>query len=89
MKEASKLSELSFKELQIRHKKLKGKMIGLSIVMIIAFITLTYFAINSKNYSLLGVASCCVVAFLPLFTSYNQLETEIASRKKLNEDQGL
>lgn len=56
MKENNNLAELTLEELLIKQKKAKGAVIGLSIVMAVALITLIYLVIKSKNYVLLAVA---------------------------------
>lgn len=81
MKENNNLAELTLEELQIKQKKAKAAVIGLSIVMVVALITLIYLAIKSKNYVLLAIAGGSGLTLLPSFIVLKQIETEIKSRK--------
>jgi hypothetical protein len=80
MKENDNLKELSLEELQIKYNKLKGAVIGIVIVMLMALIALIYFAIKNKNYNLLTFIFVLPVTLLPVFLSLGQLKTEIKSR---------
>lgn len=81
MKEKNNLAELTLEELLIKQKKAKAAVIGLSIVMAVALITLIYLAIKSKNYVLLAVAGGSGLTLLPSFIVLKQIDNEIKSRK--------
>jgi hypothetical protein len=76
-----KLSELTLEELEAKKKHLKGAAIGLGSVMAIASILLIYLGMKTKNYALIAVAIGCSVAFLPMFASLGQINSEIKSRE--------
>lgn len=80
MKKNSSLAELTLEELQTRKSNLKGAVIGLSIVMLAALITLIYLVLKNKNYALLGVAFGCSFTLLPSIIVLNQINSEIKSR---------
>lgn len=77
----NKLAELSLTELQERKKKMRGVVIGLGSVMVIALGILLFLAIRSKNYVLIAIIPGCLMTLFPVFISLSQLNTEIKSRQ--------
>ncbi|MEY4541483.1 MAG: hypothetical protein RLZZ306_3240 [Bacteroidota bacterium] len=80
MKENDKLKELTLEELQAKYKQAKAVVIGVSIVMIIAIISLIYLAVKSKNYTKLTFIFVLPITLMPVFISLGQLKTEIKLR---------
>jgi hypothetical protein len=76
-----KLTELTLEELQAKKKQLKGIAIGLGSVMLVVSILLIYLGLKSKNYGSITVALFCSITLLPMFTSLNQINSEIKSRE--------
>ncbi|MEA5461041.1 hypothetical protein VB796_18410 [Arcicella sp. LKC2W] len=81
-----KLSELTLEELQAKKKTLKGAIIGLGIVMVVAVATLVYLAIKTGNFVLIAGAMGCGITLLPSIIMVNQMNNEIKSRTKINNE---
>lgn len=82
MKEAEKLSSLSAEQLAEKKKKLTSIYIGLAIPMLLAFASLIYFSIKTKNYALIAVALGTSVTLLPGFVNIGAINTELKKREQ-------
>jgi hypothetical protein len=74
--------ELSLEELKAKHKKMKGAVIGLGIVILFTCSILIYFIVKNKNYVMVGVAIPCLFSLLPSILALKQMEKEIKSREQ-------
>jgi len=83
MKESKKLPELTLEELIKKKNQIKGAAMGLGIVMVIAVIALVVLAMRTENYALITISLGGAVAFLPIFISLSQINTEIKSRSNI------
>lgn len=81
MKEKKKLSELTLEELIKKKNQSKGAAIGLGIVIIIAVIVLVMLALKTENYALITVGLSSLIAILPMFIAFKEINDEIKSRK--------
>ncbi len=81
MQETNKLASLTLEELEAKYKTTKASLIGLSIVMAGAIITLIYLSISTKNYALIAVSGGSLLTMMPIFIQFTQLQKEIKSRK--------
>lgn len=82
MKKADNLEGLSLEELHAKKKKLKSILIGISIPMVIACLTLLYLSIKTKNYALIAVAMGCSITMLPAFAGLGAIDKEIEKRSQ-------
>ena len=75
-----KLSDMTIDELNKRKNTLKGAMIGISIVMIIAYGILLYLVIKSKNFVFLTIIPSGFLTLIPIIMGLKQIDAEIKSR---------
>jgi ABC-type bacteriocin/lantibiotic exporter with double-glycine peptidase domain len=80
MKKIIPLTELSLEELNNKKKTVTGAVIGLGIVMLVACTLLIYLSITAKKTSLIAVAICCPIMFLPILINLQQINKEIKAR---------
>ncbi|WBO84929.1 hypothetical protein [Hymenobacter yonginensis] len=74
------LAQLALAELHSRKNKLKGAIIGLGIVMVVALVMVLYAAINSKKYALLATLPAMFLSLLPSVIVLSKINKEIAAR---------
>ncbi len=77
----NKLSDLTLEELNKQKNSLKGVLIGLGIVTLIAYSILLYLAIKNRNFVLIAIIPCGAITLLPGLIRWSQLNTEIKSRQ--------
>lgn len=77
---SKKLKDYSLEELIQKKKKTTGVLIGFSLVMLMASVTLVYFAIKQKNYALIAVACGGLTQIGLLMIYIGNLNKEIKSR---------
>ncbi|WP_426328387.1 hypothetical protein [Pedobacter sp. R-06] len=81
MKKGIPITELSVQELYKKKQGLQGVLIGLSLVLLAAFVIILYLAFSSRMPKVLVIVPvCCSLTFLPAFISLGQINTEIKNR---------
>ncbi len=81
MKKIIPLTELSTEELYRKKQGVQGALIGLGLVMLAASVILIYLVITAKTPKVLAaIPVTCILALLPAFISFGQINTEIKNR---------
>ena len=80
MKKIVPLNELTLDELQAKKNMLKGAVIGLGCILLMACIACIYLAITAKKISLVTVVIGCALSFLPALANLRQINSEINRR---------
>lgn len=78
---SKKVNELTTEELNKQKKTLKGAIIGLGIVMIIAYSILAFVMFKTKNYVFLAIIPSGGLALLPSAIRLKQINTELKTRQ--------
>lgn len=82
MKAKNKLSDMTLDQLIAYKNKMKGVLIGLGIVMLIAEAALLYVIFTTDRMgSLAIVALSTFICFMPAVISYSQIDKEIKLRE--------
>ncbi|WBA41926.1 hypothetical protein [Hymenobacter canadensis] len=74
------LAQLSLAELHSRKNKLKGAIIGLGIVMVVALIIVLYVVLHNKMYALLATLPAMFLSLMPSVIVLNKINREIHAR---------
>lgn len=77
---SKKIADLTIEELNKQKKTLRGAIIGLGIVMIIAYVTLAFVVFKTKNYVLLAIIPCGPLTLLPSVMRLKQINAELKTR---------
>lgn len=85
MKAKNKLSEMTTEQLYAHKNKMKGVLIGLGIVMLVAEAILLYVLFTTEDSGYLAIlAFSTAICFMPAAISYSQIDKEIKSRENSN-----
>ncbi len=75
-----KFKDLTLEQLYAQKKKIQSITIALSILMLIAFCVLFYFALSTKKFALIAPAISTFITLLPTLIILSQINQEIKSR---------
>lgn len=80
MNKNNKLSELPMEEIIRQKNRLKGVLIGFSVVLVVAYSILIYLMVTNKNYILFTIIPLGFITLLPAILRLKQINTEIKLR---------
>jgi hypothetical protein len=82
MRAKNKLSEMTLEQLHEHKNKMKGVLVGLGIVMLVAESVLLYVLFTTKGSGHLAIiALSTFICFIPAIINYSQIDKEIKSRQ--------